>query len=124
MSMGRNVKINVKLTGPFGEKVTTLYSGAHNVNFDLVPQNGHFIIDIPNFPLVPGSYSFTCYAKANNHTADWIINASLCFRSGLLAGRYLGHLAGISAISPVYGPHVVRKVVCSALRLIIFREAM
>ena len=70
-----NVKINVKLTGPLGEKITTFYSGAHDVQFGSVPKKGHFVINIPNFPLVPGTYSFTYYAKANNHTADWIINA-------------------------------------------------
>jgi len=67
----KNVRVNLNMDSPWGQRITSFYSQT----FDLIPNKGHFVIDVPNFPLVQGIYSFTCFARVNGATADWIVNA-------------------------------------------------
>jgi lipopolysaccharide transport system ATP-binding protein len=71
----KNVRVNLNIDTPFGERVTSFYNHVVNSEFKQIPRNGHFIIDIPNFPLAPGTYPFTCYAMVSNSTSDWVTNA-------------------------------------------------
>lgn len=67
----KNVRANLNIDSPWGQRITSFYSD----HFESIPNKGCFIINVPNFPLTQGTYSFACFANVNNSVADWVTNA-------------------------------------------------
>ena len=69
----KNVVTQLAFTGLFGQPLFVCFSRVTKQDIVTLNGDGWIYCDIPNIPLLPGTYSFDVWCKADSYTmADWV----------------------------------------------------
>lgn len=72
----RNVEVSLGLFGGRVEGAAGLSTMTTGDTFDVLPESGTIVCDIPRAPLVPGAYSVNVHCQVNGEVADWLRDAT------------------------------------------------
>ncbi len=71
----KNVSVTITIKDDYGQPILSLASYLTNSDFPIIGNNGIFICEVPEIPLIPGKYIIHLYCSVNGACADVINDA-------------------------------------------------